>query len=151
MKDSLIKMREYIRADKPKKLREGFTFSAPLERGWMLRYLLPLESAAWGRWDYWAETTSAGKLLAEPIPQIEWAAEHGESSHGRRMLEKSLNTVVRCGDWKGWSGWQYFDYFLDWILFGFGHLTRNQFVEMFCAANKCHPSTVVTRISFGYV
>jgi hypothetical protein len=117
--DKVIRLREYVAKDKPKKLRDGFTFAEPLQHGWMLRYLLPLEIATWGRWEHWSETVMAGRLLDAPIPQVEW---HGEdrSGPGRKMLEKSLTTIVKSGDWAGWSSWTYFDYLLDWILFGFG-------------------------------
>lgn len=37
------------------------------------------------------------------------------------------------------------------ILEGFGHMTSQQFVEMFCKANGCEASAEVTRIEFEYL
>jgi len=39
---------------------------------------------------------------------------------------------------------------LDVIREGFPDLSVQQFVMMFCRANKCEPSTIVTRIEFCY-
>ncbi len=40
---------------------------------------------------------------------------------------------------------------LDVIREGFPNMSIQQFVLMFCRANKCEPSTIVTRIEFEYV
>lgn len=124
--EGLTKLREYIRKDKPKVLRKDFAFQEPLSWGWMLPYLLGLEDMTWQRWEYWAQTKLAGRLLPEPIPQIEWAAQHGDGSPGRRMLEKSLDCVTKHGDWRGWSSATYFEFFLDWLLFGLGHPSQRE-------------------------
>ena len=34
---------------------------------------------------------------------------------------------------------------------GFPEMTPDQFVEMFCKANKCEPTAIITRISFEYL
>lgn len=34
---------------------------------------------------------------------------------------------------------------------GFSHLNPNEFVDMYCKANKCKPDQIVTRIEFEYV
>ena len=39
----------------------------------------------------------------------------------------------------------------DVIEEGFPEMKRSEFIEMFCKANKCHPSTEITKITFGYV
>lgn len=119
----LLTLQDYCRKDKPKKLREGFTFKEPLAHGWLLPCLLQLDDWAWHRWDYWAGTMQAGKLLDAPIPQIEWCSEHGI---GRKAWETALNAVTRQHDWAGWSSWTYFDYLLDWLLFGFGHQSQRE-------------------------
>lgn len=127
--EGLIKLHEYIRKDKPKVLREGFALKEPLTFGWLLPYLLGLEDMTWGRWQYWTETKLAGQLLPEPIPQIEWATEHGEGSYGWKMLDRCLNSVTRHGEWRGWSASEHFDYFLDWILFGLGDYSQKELPE----------------------
>jgi hypothetical protein len=98
-----------------------FDTMRPMERGWLLPFLLMTDDAIWGRWDHWARTRLNGRMLDEAIPKIEWA---GEGRNGcRKHVEHCLNNVTRHGHWQGWSSWQYMDYFLDWLLFGFGHLT----------------------------
>ncbi len=96
-----------------------------LQHGWLLPYLLRIDSYTWQRWDYWYRTTEAGKLLDELIPKVEFYCggnmAEGMNSNPMRHLEKCLNLIPQYGSWQGWSGWQYFDYFLDWLLFGFGH------------------------------
>jgi hypothetical protein len=93
-----------------------------LGRGWLLPYLLGIDDLIWGRWDYWARTRMAGTLLDEPIPQISFIHEGmQEKDTCRRMLEASLNSIPRHGEWRTWGHWQYIDYFFDWLLFGFGH------------------------------
>jgi hypothetical protein len=87
----------------------------------MLPYLLQLEDLSWGRWDHWARTMQAGKILDEPIPQIEWASSYDHGTTAFKMLERALNSVTKYGEWGGWSCWTYFDYFLDWALFGLGY------------------------------
>lgn len=39
----------------------------------------------------------------------------------------------------------------DVVREGFPNLTRRQFIDLFCRANKCRPDTVVNRIEFEYV
>lgn len=124
--EGLIKLREYIRKDKPKVLRKDFTLSKPLSWGWLLPYLMGLDDMTWERWNYWAETKLAGRLLERGIPQIEWATEHGEGSPGRKMLEHTLNSITKYGEWRGWSGAENLNYFFDWLLFGFGHNAQQE-------------------------
>lgn len=37
------------------------------------------------------------------------------------------------------------------ILEGFPDMTPDQFVDMFCEANRCTPDTIINRIEFGYL
>jgi hypothetical protein len=108
-----------------------------LEHGWMVKPLNPnniatspvllhLDVLTWQRWEYWGETMLAGKMLDEPIPQIEFdfgscRNAEGEGSGARGHIEKCLDLIPQHGSWLGWSSWQYFDYFMDWLLFGFGY------------------------------
>lgn len=124
--EGLIRLREYIRKDKPKVLRKDFTLSKPLTWGWMLPYLMGLDDMTWHRWEYWAQTKIAGRLLPHGIPRIEWASEHGEGSPGRRMLERAMNGVTKYGEWRGWSGADNLSYFFDWLLFGFGDRSQQE-------------------------
>jgi len=111
---------DYVRKDKPKKLREGFAFKEPLSHGWMLPYLLGIDDLSWRRWAHWQKVMEADALIDDPIPQISWTGEE-RNGPGRKMLEKALGSITRCGDWAGWSSWTYFDYLLDWLLFGLGN------------------------------
>lgn len=40
---------------------------------------------------------------------------------------------------------------LEMVREGFPHLCPGQFVELFCKANRCEPSTQINRIEFKYV
>jgi hypothetical protein len=39
----------------------------------------------------------------------------------------------------------------DVTLEGFPDMTREEFIKFFCKANRCQPTTIITRIRFGYV
>jgi hypothetical protein len=114
----VMRMRSYCQKDK-KKLRDGFTTDVPLEKGWLLRYLIDLEEISCGRWNHWAKVKMAGRMIDEPIPQIEWYG-NVRNSPAWGMLDRALNSITKCGGWQGWSSFQNFDYLLDWILWGFG-------------------------------
>jgi len=93
--------------------------------GWLLPCLLQIDDALWGRWDYWAQTMWAGKLLDEPLPQIDFTQEGvPQTGYARRMLAAALNSIPRHGEWRTWGSWQYLDYFFDWLLYGFGQLKQ---------------------------
>jgi hypothetical protein len=42
-------------------------------------------------------------------------------------------------------------YELDVVREGFGHVTADEFIAMFCQHNGCAPDAIVTRIGFEYV
>lgn len=128
MTDALTNMREFSAASqaKRKKLIDGFVFTEPLTRGWILPYLLQLESMAWGRWNYWLEMCEHQQLCAAPIPQIEWESADKLNNPARKMLERCLDGVTKYGDWHGWSGSNYFEYFADWLLFAFGDPSQTE-------------------------
>jgi hypothetical protein len=67
------------------------------------------------RWDYWARTMLAGKLLDEPIPQIEFTSGY-DRSDGYKMIDKCVNIVEH----NGFGGWGSVSPLLEWLLFGFG-------------------------------
>jgi len=71
------------------------------------------------RWDYWLRTVEAGKVLDEPIPQIEW--------HGHPEPE-AIKNIEQCLDYSmsrmGSGG---FGNFVDWMLYGFGDPTVKEF------------------------
>ena len=109
-------------ANWPKKPDPSITVEDP-GHGWLLPILLEVESHCWGRWDHWMRTMEAGKVLAEPIPQI---AFHSAPSPVRKMHEKALDSIVSHGDWQGWDSWRIFDYYLDWLLYGFGDQRQSE-------------------------
>jgi hypothetical protein len=92
-----------------------------LEHGWLLPYLLEIDSRLWGRWDYWSDTYMAQNLLDSPIPKIDFVEGDQTNSLGYKHLSHCLNLITNCNDWQGWGSWQHMDYFLDWLLFGLGH------------------------------
>lgn len=63
-----------------------------------------------GRWDYWFRTVEAGKVLDEPIPQINWLG------HAHPDSKKNLETCINlCRDRFTREA---FDLFVEWILHG---------------------------------
>lgn len=100
----------------PKITREGLPH---IHRGWLLPTLIETDDRLTGRWDYWARTMQAGRLLDEPIPPLRFC-EIGHSP-ARRMLENALNHIPPHGSWQTWGSTTYIDYFLDWLLYGFGY------------------------------
>lgn len=93
-------------------------------RGWLLPFLVSIDDALWGRWDYWARTKISGRLLDEPLPRISFGdfpmSKLGHSP-ARRMLENALNHIPSHGEWQTWGSTTYIDYFFDWMLYGFGY------------------------------
>jgi hypothetical protein len=120
----LYHLQDQLSKWKPNKINPNL--KRKLSPGWMIPYLLDIDMMTWQRWDYWAKIMMAGKLLPEPIPQIEFdfgscRNAEGEGSGARNHIEKCLDLIPQHGSWLGWSSWQYFDYFMDWLLFGFGY------------------------------
>jgi hypothetical protein len=115
-KDTLIEQAR--KWQPPKKLQ---AIERDLHHGWLLSYVLDIDTILWGRWDYWAETAFFQKLPDRPIPQISWVHGDDTSSIGYKHLSQCLNAITNCNDWQGWGSWTHMDYFLDWLLFGLGH------------------------------
>lgn len=89
---------------------DDFSFEERACKGWLIPYLLDLESRVIGRWDWWAKATLDGKLPDGPIPQISFL--HMGHASVSRMLEKCLTHYschsVRLPD------------LFEWLLWGFG-------------------------------
>lgn len=69
-------------------------------RGWLLPYLAmcEMDPRISPRYDYVARTIAAGKLLDEPIPQIDFVSEHApEAREGMKMLEQMVKIVEQGG------------------------------------------------------
>ena len=64
------------------------------------------------RWDYWTRTIATGKVLDEPIPQIDWLS-HGHDEP-RKNLEKCIGL---CNNRFSRTA---LDLFVDWLLHAFG-------------------------------
>ncbi len=130
-KNRLVALRSHLWTLKPKKIDPSL--SRDLERGWLLPYLLTIESQTWGRWDYWIETTLAQKIIDRPIPQISFSATGeyatNQNSGARKHLEKCLDLIPNHGSYSGWGNWQYFDYLMEWILYGFGFKDQTELPE----------------------
>lgn len=117
-------LRTELRVEPPKKIDN--TLQRNLKRGWLIPYLVAIESQLWGRWEYWSELMEANALTDTPIPQIEF--HDGRGGGARKHLERCLDLVPNqgSGSWKGWSSWQNFNYFLDWLLYGFGYVGQQE-------------------------
>jgi len=108
-------MAQRIAVQSGEKTWDDYTFEERTCRGWLIPFLFDIETMFWGRWEYWARTLEAGKLLDEPIPQISFIGEGcNTAGDNKKMLSKCLDhyrayTVsARLAD------------LLEWILWGFG-------------------------------
>lgn len=93
-------------------------------RGWLGYYRMLCEDRPLDpqieipkRWDYWARTMQAGRLLDEEIPPVVFEQVAGEKADGYKVIDNAINLIERnAGGYWGSVG-----SFLDWLLFGFGH------------------------------
>ena len=86
--------------------------------GWLQPYLLELDLMFSRRWDYWLATAYQGKLLAEPIPRIEWPG-HGAPA-AIKNIEQCLSRVHNR------SRWDVFGSFVQWLLYSLGHPSQKE-------------------------
>ena len=90
-----------------------------LQSGFLVPYLLDVETMLWGRWDYWTQVQIGGALPEAPIPKIDFIGlDRSRGNYGQKML-------LRCIDAVGGSGWSLsrsIEAVLDFALFGFGYL-----------------------------
>lgn len=94
-------------------------------RGWMLHNLFVDENAWNGRWRYWDETQTYGKLLKAPIPQINWEPEpHPDAI---RNLHHNLDTISPTWRTSVEEKRRTIEYFFDWLLWSLGHSLQPKF------------------------
>lgn len=103
-------LRQRYLISKGQKTWDDFSFEERACKGFLLPYLVEIESRFAGRWDYWLRTLFKGDLLNEPIPQIDFC--HGGDPNAKKNLITCLrqfsNHGVRLTD------------FLDWVCWGLG-------------------------------
>lgn len=87
-------------------------------RGWLIPYLQMAEAhpLVSKRYDYVMRTLDAGKLLAEPLPQIHFVGEFEQATKpGIKMLSKCLDHVEqKSGSWNGMRE------FCEWLGYALG-------------------------------
>mgnify|MGYP006921302639 CR=1 FL=1 len=110
-------LRKAVTEAKPKKELIG-DLVRDLKPGWILPMLIEIDAHTWGRWAHWCDINEAGSIGDKPIPKIKFEP---HQQHGKKMIERCLNSITRYGSWQGWSSFEYFNYFLDWLLYAFGH------------------------------
>lgn len=101
--------------------------AAEMKHGWMLPALLQIDSMIWGRWEYWHQLTFFSIfskkfpdeicLPDDPIPQIEFGEKH---SMVEKMVLQCIDII--CDD--GYHFHKAVEFFLDWLLWGFGHISQ---------------------------
>jgi len=92
---------------------EDFSFEERTCKGWLMPYLIEIDSFISKRWDYWLRTLQAGNLLDEPIPQISFEGEGHTSSETMKMLRKCLD------DYCCYAQSISLPDFFEWLLWGF--------------------------------
>lgn len=86
--------------------------------GWLLYYLLLTEERLDipKRWDYWLRTMAAGRILDEPIPQVDFETPRSvEQAPAYKAIEEWVRLVEREG-----RGWSPMSDLIEWFLFGLG-------------------------------
>ncbi len=87
-------------------------------RGWLIPYLQMSEAhpAVCPRYDYVLRSLDAGKLLDEPLPQVQFISEFSpETKAGLKMLNICLEQVeYKSGSWNG------IRVFCEWLAFALG-------------------------------
>jgi len=83
-----------------------------IKHKWLRPYLIGLSNLFDRRWDYWLRTIEEGRVLDEPIPQINFTSTPSEDTI--KNLDQCINYMAS----RGYSN--SFDHFVDWLLFGFG-------------------------------
>lgn len=115
---------DYKKANPDKKKKIDPNLKRNLEHGWLLNYLIPLDSMVWGRWGYWIYIQQFQQMPKEGIPQIEFdcggRCSEGSDAITTKHLNECLNLITNSYSWQGWSGANILEYFLDWLLYGFG-------------------------------
>jgi hypothetical protein len=84
--------------------------------GWMMHYRLLAEECQITppRWEYWARTKMAGRLLDEPIPRLDFEDDCGERTEGFKVIDKAMRLVDdRTGD-------RSVRVLLEWLMFALG-------------------------------
>lgn len=115
-----IHLMQLVASAKPKTPDRSFRFKEPLQRGWLIPWLLRGDDLLWGRWSHWFDTMTAGTVIpGATIPQIPFGDTIPQQG-ARRWMEAALNAIPTHGEWRGWSGSRYLEYFLRWLLFAFG-------------------------------
>ena len=88
-------------------------------KGWLQPYLIAIDAMFAKRWVYWFQTVSAGKVLDEPIPHINWL-----STPHNEPMKNLLTCLALC---HGHSSWEAFSHFIDWLLYGLGDPSVKEF------------------------
>lgn len=88
-------------------------FPHPLPKGWLIKYMLPLDLYTNKRWYFWSETWINNKIIL-PIPRITFSASvHPETM---KMLLKCIDSYHATA-----LGSRNVEMFIDWILWGLNY------------------------------
>jgi len=99
-----------IEIGKGNKTWEDYSFEERTCKGWLLPYLVDIDSIFTGRWDYWLDILQRKTLDDKKIPKIIFldSPNNETMTHLRKCLEAYCCHSVRLPD------------FLEWLLWGFG-------------------------------
>jgi len=112
-------IRQRYLISKGQKTWDDYSFEDRACKGFLLPYLVEIESRFAGRWDYWLRTHIKNDLLDEPIPRIDFCdgADPAVLKNFHDCLHRFTNRGVRLSD------------FLDWICWGLGEGEQRPNVE----------------------
>ena len=89
--------------------------------GWLIPYLLALDSIYYRRWEYWMRAILRDEIPDEPIPMIRFEDAHAfQEKQVRKNLESCIDYAERYGSAS-------LENFVDWLLWGLGYKNNLQF------------------------
>ena len=83
--------------------------------GWLIPFLLALDTMYYKRWDYWLSAVSADKIPDAPIPYVPFRAPHCYNSR------KVQNNLRKCIEYANHYSSRPLEDLIDWILWGFNY------------------------------
>lgn len=97
-----------------KKVGRGMSgYSYPLERGFLVKYLAPIDSLTIGRWNFHVKSLATGKIQL-PIPQVDFLDTPNQEV--MKMLTKAVEYRIHQGE----NPTKAVEQLLEWLLWGFG-------------------------------
>lgn len=101
------------------KNKQKSLFKHPLNSGWLVPYLIPLDLMFTKRYEYYYKVVAKGDVVDEPIPRIDFTASPNDET------VKNISDCLKFAECKGYP--DILPEFVAWILWGLKSPHQNQF------------------------